>query len=258
MKTKKSPQSHPTGLPEFLAALAIFLLLGVIILTARSCGSAGEGSTDSLDSAPAPDSPTTTELNPIDTSAVSIPLQLTDGITVDRIYTATGYFPEDGTDEAVENVLAARFTNTTDRTIEYMTAALTVNGETYTFALTTIPAGASVYAYDSARRTAPASVTSLEGSAEYEIYFAEEPDTMPDTLSYEIRNGTIVVTNISGEDIPSDIMVYYKSVADSGYLGGITYRFRVEGGLKAGESFNGYAPHAYAHMTEVMFAQMES
>jgi len=264
MKKKKNKsaaeQKQTSGMPEFFAAAGIVILLLLIVLFIRACSTAGNVAPNDLAASedtvvPTEDSPTTTNLNPIPIDGAELPIHVTDAVTLETVYTATGYFPEDGTDEGVENVLAAKFTNTSDRTLEYMTVVLTVNGEAYNFALTTIPAGASVYVFNTDRKTAPAAVTEISAESGYEIFFAEEPDLKKDKFSFEIQNGTIVVTNISDEDITSDIYVYYKSTAGTGYLGGITYRFTVSGGLGAGQSYNAYAPHAYAHMTEIMFVQ---
>ncbi|MBQ8333398.1 MAG: hypothetical protein IJX93_06465, partial [Clostridia bacterium] len=76
-------------------------------------------------------------------------------------------------------------------------------------------------------------------------------------LAYTITDGTIAITNVSGEDIPSDIVVYYKNMYANTYMGGITYRVCVTGGLQAGESFNGYAPHATENDTKIMFTEYE-
>lgn len=270
MKKKKqknpagaSGKKQSSGLAEFLAAVGVLAVFVLLALFARSCGneeqpaSALDNDAAAETAESASDYPDTTELNPIMIDGVELPVTVTSGITVDNLYTATGYYPEDGTDEGVENVLAAKFTNTSDRTLEYLTAVLTVNGEAYNFAVTTIPAGASVYVYNADRKTAPSSAASVTAEAGYELYFAEEPTTQPENLEYDIQNGTIVVKNISGEDITSDIVVYYKSKAENGYLGGITYRFTVSGGLGAGETYNAYAPHSYVNMTEIVFAQCE-
>ena len=262
-KNKPTAYKPKNGLPEFLAAAGIVVLLLLIVLVIRACSADDPVVPNDLAASedtviPDEDSPTTTNLDPIPVDGAAFPVDVTSTVTVDTVYTATGYFPEDGTDEGVKNVLAAKFTNTSDRTLEYMTVVLTVNGEAYNFALTTIPAGASVYVFNTDRKTAPKTVTEISAESGYEIFFAKEPDLKKEKLSFEIQNGTIVVTNISGDDITSDIYVYYKSTADSGYLGGITYRFTVSGGLRAGQSFNAYAPHAYAHMTEIMFVQCEN
>lgn len=266
-KTKNSQNKKrlPSGLSEFLAALGIVFFVLLLVSVLRSCGASDEdenedeadGATTEDTAAETEELPTATVLDPLILDGIELPLSLTAGITVDQLYTATGRFPEDGSDEAVENVLAVKLSNTTDKTLEYLTFTLTVNGEEYPFAVTTLPGGESIHVFNSERKTAPETVTSAAGETEYEIYFAEEPSVHSESLAFEVQNGTIVVTNISETDITSDIMVYYKTKSDSGYLGGITYRFRISGGLPAGKSHNAYAPHAYVDMTEVMFVQYE-
>ena len=231
----------------------------LFILCARSCNALQEDKDGILEdtSTPAKNSPTTTVLNPIPSEGIAYPLAISDDIVLEQIYTATGFFPEDGSDEAIENVLAVKLTNTSSKMLEYLTFSLTVNGNVYSFSAATVPAGKSVYVFNSERKTSPDLVTVLEGNVEMELRFSEEPSTKPDVFSYDIQNGMVVVTNLSDKDIKSDIIVYYKSTVENGYLGGITYRFRISGGLAAGKSFNAYAPHAYAHMTEIMFVQYE-
>lgn len=256
---KQSARRIPGGLMEFLVAVGILVLVLVITVCTRSCEIARDSESGIFEdtSAPAQNSPTTTVLDPLPAEGITYPLAITEDIVLDQVYTATGYFPEDGSDEAIEKVLAAKLTNTSAKTLEYLTFTLTVNGESYPFAAATVPGGKSVYVFNSERKSSPDAVTSLAGEAAIEIYFTQEPSAKTETLSYQVENGTVVVTNISEKDIQSDIMVYYKATAEKGYLGGITYRFRISGGLAAGKSFSAYAPHAYAHMTEIMFAQYE-
>lgn len=259
-KTKEAPKRE--GLVEGLVAAALVVLCFVLAATIPSCDLFNRQppvESGVLDDAVAPgdDTPTSSELNPITLEGVTLPVDMPGGIQLARLYTATGYFPEDGSDEKVEDVLVAAFTNTTDQTLEYMTATLTVNGKEYAFKLTTIPPKKSVYVFNDAAEQAPAQVTALDAAVGYQTFFAETPSVKADTLSFTCQTGTIVAKNISDKDIKSDIFVYYKSTAEGGYLGGITYRFRITGGLKAGESFNAYAPHAYAHMTEIMFVTYE-
>ena len=252
----------PAGLTEFLAALGIVALVTVLILCARSCSWGKDDSetdgTSSVDTSAAVNAaPPATVLTPVPAEDISYPFPVTAGITLDRIYTATGYFPEDGSDEAIDNVLAVKLTNISEKTLEYLSFSLTLNGEICKFTAATVPAGKSVYAFSTERSTAPESISSIESDVEFVLYFTEEPSAKTDNLSYDVQNGTIVVTNISERDISSDIVVYYKAKAEDGYLGGITYRFRISGGLAAGERFNAYAPHAYGQKTEIMFAQYE-
>ena len=50
------------------------------------------------------------------------------------------------------------------------------------------------------------------------------------------------------------ILVYYKNYIGGIYYGGITYRLRVEGGLKAGEIRQGSAAHFNTNNSTVVFA----
>lgn len=249
----------PKGLRGFLAAFGLLLLILGIMFCVRTCEVIHDGNQELSDDASAPDavSPTSNVLRIVPAEEGILPFPITESISLDQIYTAAGHFPEDGSDEAVENVLAVKLTNTSSKTLEYLTFTLTVNETVYPFSVATVPAGKSIYVFNRERKNAPDRVTSLEGKAEVELHFSKEPSTKPDILSYDIQNGTVVVTNMSEKDIKSDIIVYYKSTADAGYFGGITYRFRIVGGLAAGQSFSAYAPHAYSHMTEIMFTQYE-
>ena len=257
--TKNSNGRLPGGVAELIAAIGTIALVALLIFGIHYLVTKPWVKNGIMDdnSAPGKDSPTQTIMNPIPVENVTYPFKLTEELTVDKVYTATGYFPEDGTDEAMEKVLAVKLTNSSEKTLEYLTFTLNVSGESYKFAAATVPAKKSVYVFNTKSKTAPEKVSSLEGDVEFEIYFAEEPSKKTESLSYSVKTGSIVVKNISEKDIKSDIMVYYKSTADGGYLGGITYRFRIKGGLEAGKSFSAYAPHSYAHMTEIMFVQYD-
>ena len=260
---KQAQRALPEGVLELLAAIGVVALIVVIVICTRSCAydepidpSLTSGIFDDT-SAPGKDTPTQTILNPLVPEGEICPINISDNIVLDKIYYASGYFPEDGSDDAIENVLAVKLTNNSDRSLEYLTFTLKVNEEDFRFSVATVPAKKSVYAFNLDRKIAPTKVETAVAEPGFEIYFVEEPSTKSDKLSYNIKNGTIEVTNISGTDILSDIVVYYKATADKGYLGGITYRFRISGGLPAGETFSAYAPHALTHMTEIMFAQYE-
>lgn len=262
-KKNAAEQKKTKGISEFAVALGLVVLILGFFAVARyyGLGFANNGSVKNGiledNTFPEADAPTQTILDPISADDNLFPFQITENLTLDRIYTATGYFPENGTDEAIENVLAVKVTNTSEKTLEYLSFTLLADGEDYKFAAATLPSGKSVYVFNTEKKTAPDAVATLESEVEFEIYFTEEPSKESNALSYKIQNGAVVVTNVSDADIKTDIVVYYKSTAENDYLGGITYRFRIEGGITAGQSYIAYAPHAYAHMTEIMFTQYE-
>ena len=88
------------------------------------------------------------------------------------------------------------------------------------------------------------------------IHFAALQDGVllyPDQLKLQILDGAVNVTNISGKDIAGDIVIYYKNSAADLYYGGITYRVRIEGGLKAGEIRQIMASHFSDTGSKIMF-----
>ena len=84
-------------------------------------------------------------------------------------------------------------------------------------------------------------------------YFQEPLNAMEDDLKIGIVDGAINVTNISGEDIPGAITVYYKNAAADIYYGGITYRIQVQGGLKADEIRQVMTNHASDTGSKILF-----
>ena len=77
-----------------------------------------------------------------------------------------------------------------------------------------------------------------------------------DKLKIQVLNGAINVTNISGEDIEENIMVYYKNKEDGAFLGGIAYRISLEGGIKSGEVRQKTAKHLLKSESEILFVTM--
>lgn len=65
------------------------------------------------------------------------------------------------------------------------------------------------------------------------VAFDETPVMNDDVLEVSITNGSISVKNISGIDIASDVLVYYKNKQDDMLNGSVTHRVRISG-LKAG------------------------
>ena len=74
-----------------------------------------------------------------------------------------------------------------------------------------------------------------------------------DQLKIQGYQGAINVTNISGQDITGDIIIYYKNSSADMYYGGITYRARIEGGLKAGELRQIVPEHFNADASTILF-----
>ena len=148
-----------------------------------------------------------------------------------------GDFVEDGTDEVVSYVLALRVTNLTADPIQYAQIHLPVGDEVAEFTVAALPSGESALLLEKNR------MPYIEGM-EYDLTAAEctalagfnNPLSMhEDKLQIQCLDGALNITNISGEDITETIVLCYKNYQNGIYYGGIAYRIRLEGGLKADE-----------------------
>lgn len=204
--------------------------------------------------APASASPLTLDIQLVNAANTKLPIHLGASVYLTEILSVSGHYPENGKDEQTENVLAIRVRNDADRTIEYLTVGLDCGAETYQFAISTLPPGETVLAYDKAQKAAPTSADEVQAEVGYLVFFAQEPSLLTDKLRITPQNGNIQVTNITDKDIASEFFVYYKNMVNDEFLGGITYRVRIADGLKAGETYNGYAANSSTARTRIMFA----
>ena len=92
-----------------------------------------------------------------------------------------------------------------------------------------------------------------KASASAVTFMETEPSLLQDHLKIQSLDGAMNITNISGEDITGDIVIYYKNAAADLLYGGITYRITVRGGLKKDEVRQISVSHLSAVGSRVMF-----
>ena len=189
-------------------------------------------------------------------SAPVIPnvIDLGQGLSVTEMISAAGTFPEDGQNTILSDMFCITVKNSSERTLQLAQIKLTVNSEEYFFQISTLPAGASVRAYEINQKTAPADIQSFRSECVFAQFFETEPSIPRDELEISVTHKGIRVRNLTNEDIDRDILLYYKSVQNGVYVGGITYRVRLSG-LKAGDEATVYADHATEKYTQVMFVE---
>ena len=177
------------------------------------------------------------------------------GLFVTDTGSYTGMYMEDGTDEIVSGVLMLVVKNTGEQDIQYAQISMPIGEETAAFTLTTLPVGESVVLLETNRMQWQQDVdySAILPKIENIAYFQEPVSTQEDKLKIGIVDGAINVTNISGEDIGGNIVVYYKNAAKDLYYGGITYRITIEGGLKADEIRQVMTNHASDTGSKIMF-----
>ena len=177
------------------------------------------------------------------------------GLQVTDMGGYTGMYMEDGTDEIVSGVLMLVVENTGEQDIQYAEITMDFADQQAQFSLTTLPVGAKMVLLEKNRMQWETSMDdgSVLPMVDNVAFFQEPISTMEDKLKIGIMDGAINVTNISGEDIPGTIAVYYKNAAADIYYGGITYRIQIQGGLKADEIRQVMTNHASDTGSKIMF-----
>lgn len=146
----------------------------------------------------------------------------------------SGLYMEDGSNELVSDVMMAVVENNGEDDIQLAEITAVSGGEEYRFKLTNLAVGKRVVLLDLDRRTG--SGPSLESAVLDSVALFPEPmELHEDAIGIGGLEGMLNVQNISGSDIDGDIYIYYKYAAQDIYYGGITFRVRIQGGLKAGE-----------------------
>ena len=162
------------------------------------------------------------------------PINLGYGLQITDSGRYTGLYMEDGSNELVSDVMMVVVENTGGEDIQLAEFTAVSGAEEYRFKLTNLAAGERAVLLELERRaasSAPLESAVLGNSA----LFPEPMELYEDTIKIGGLEGMLNVQNISDADISGDICIYYKCAAQDIYYGGITFRVRIEGGLKAGE-----------------------
>ncbi|MBQ8943038.1 MAG: hypothetical protein IJ050_00925 [Clostridia bacterium] len=167
---------------------------------------------------------------------------LSGDLTVSDIFTYSGEYVEDGSDENVENIAAVTLTNTGKTDYQYIEFTLkTADGE-YAFAASSVHAGSVTTVLDRNKTVAGKETAVTEGECALKGEYEQAPGGYDDKFAVYLDNGTMNIKNISGADMPGTITVYYKNADENGFFGGITYRATIKG-LKADEIQQRYSRH---------------
>lgn len=180
-------------------------------------------------------------------------LDLGNGLVITDIASYAGIYMEDGSDEVVSGVLMIVVTNQGENPLQYAQITLNTGKETAAFALSTLPVGESMVVLEQNRMRYDAQAEYADAAAQNVVWFDDGLSLCEDRLQIQSLDGAINLTNISGEDITDDIVIYYKNSAADVYYGGITYRVRLTGGLKAGEVRQIISDHYSASGSTIMF-----
>ena len=174
-------------------------------------------------------------------------------LIIHNIGAYTGAYVEDGSNDIVTGVLMLVVGNTGEDDIQYAEIILPTKNGDAKFSLSTLPAGESIVLLEQNRMAYSGNEDATKAVFDNVALFPEPLSLRENQLRFQILDGVINVTNISGEDIDGDIVIYYKNAAADIYYGGITYRVRIEGGMKADEIKQIMASHFSDSGSKIMF-----
>ena len=153
-------------------------------------------------------------------------------LVAESLFTYDGPFHEDGSGREVLNVAALKVYNADTEMTLYALIEVRVGGTVYTFEATRIPPNTSVLIPEKkGQRYISADITGCSGWSIEKAYTMD-----PDVLITEAGEGTLAVTNNSGEDLKA-LNVYHKTYLkdEDLYVGGMAFRTLVLD-LKAGQT----------------------
>ena len=174
-------------------------------------------------------------------------------LTVQNISSYDGIFLEDGSDGEVAGIAAMVVENTGDINVEYAAITISCNGEAMEFDVSDLPAGATAVVqeknktpYQNGTYTDCSAVVAEMGDFE----MSEDQVKVEET-----ENGSLLVTNLTDEEIPC-VRIFYKFYMEEEetYVGGITYTAKLTG-LSAGASQTVTPSHYAAGSSRIMMVR---
>ena len=170
----------------------------------------------------------------------------------------SGPYVEDGTNIEVDNILMLKVKNNGKEPIQYGEIVLLGKDvEDAVFKFSTLNPNQTIAVIESEKKLYKESKKYDSAIATRVAYFQTEPKLHDDKLEIQPLDGGLNITNISDKDINGDIMIYFKNYKEEQLLGGITYRGRIEGGLKAGEIRQIMSSNFTKDNTKVMFITID-
>ena len=166
----------------------------------------------------------------------------------------TGVYMEDGTDEFVSNVMMIILKNESETALQLARINLQFSDFTANFEVTNLPAGESVVLLEKNRHEY-VEESYIRATAENVLFFSESMSLREDQVKLSGVNGAITVENLT-DQVMGEIYIYYKNSATDLYYGGITYRAKVEAGLKPGKSTTVMTNHYYPEACTIIDVQI--
>jgi len=195
----------------------------------------------------------TPQKNDENADGVQLPLYIMNNIVIENIYSYSGKFPEDGSFEHKENVMALKVKNESNKDLQFLRIHVTTDLKEMLFEISTLPVNMSVNVFEKTAQSLSENEKILEIKGDARADFETPIGLMRETFDLDVHDKIINITNISKTDVDTDVYLYYKKKdKDGSYFGGITFRSKAEG-LKASELKQLPASHFDLFDSEVVF-----
>lgn len=178
---------------------------------------------------------------------------LGDEIFIEESYGYDGNFIEDGSDKKVSNVWTLKVSNYSNQDIQFLRIKAQGDNNIGVFDITTLKANSSVVVMESSAFECPNNSEDYHYDVENLAYFQTEMSLHSDVFKIMAKDNWIKLENISGQDINSDIYVYFKNYENEIYQGGITYRVKFAGGIKAGATIEMQSQHYSSKKSKILY-----
>ena len=179
-----------------------------------------------------------------------------EGFAFSEVFSYSGPFVEDGSNDNVENIAAVRVENRTGQALRYAEfTVMTGSGELQFTCTTLFPGRAALLLEQNRAAYTGSAANGIKVAAKG--MFEETPTLYPDVFSVGVNGHVMTLRNLTSAPIPGEIYVYYKRTNAQGYLGGITYRVRfadLAGGSEASKS----SQNLSAQDSDILFIDCEN
>ncbi len=183
----------------------------------------------------------------------NVSYQLDDDLVITEIENYKGAYMEDGSDRDVKNVAMIVVKNNGEKTLQYGRVEISFGDAIAEFSFSTLTPGSEMVVLEAKGLEYPGKKDLGEPILTNAAYFEEGISLCEDTIQIQPLEGALNIRNISGKDISGQVAVYYKTVKDGIYQGGITYRALVKDGMKPDEIRQVMTNHFSLDSSEIMF-----
>lgn len=152
--------------------------------------------------------------------------------------------------------LAVVAENVSEDNVEYAVLTVKTKSETLSFNVSAVLSGAKVVLLCNEDVKSDPNEVYTTWQIKDKILYKNPPVMNDDIFELKVLDGSISIRNISGKDIESDIVIYYKDKKGELLNGSVTYKFRVDA-LAEGSQTYVKAPELNENNCQIIFTDYD-